>query len=135
MPRFMLVCITHEHTHIHRYALTHTNMRMHTPVVERPMVSLVLCHPYMSPGRAVFIIMPTFLMRKLGSDVVQIYNVQWHPNCAWGKPGLGGPTCSSSGPVLCSGGSNYSVGGCRLPCFLADLAHMGVVHPCSEQGP
>ena len=64
-------------------------MRMHTPVVERPTVSLVLCHPHMSPGRAVFIIMPTFLLRKLGSDIVQIYNVQRHPNCAWGKPGLG----------------------------------------------
>lgn len=71
-------------------------MRMHTPGVERPMVSLVLCHPHMSPGRAIFIIMPTFLMRKLGSDIVQIYNVQWHPNCAWGKPGLGGPTCSQA---------------------------------------
>ena len=83
MPHFMTMCITH--AHICTWVLTlHTCIHTQTPAVKRPTVRLVLYHPHMSPGRAVFITMPTFLMRELGSNIVQIYKVQQRPNCAQG---------------------------------------------------
>lgn len=134
VPHLMTVCITHAHTCTQVLILC-TYIHTQTPAVKRPTVSLVLYHPHMSPGRAVFIIVPTFLMRELGSNIAQIYNIQQRLNGAQGAACPWGTTCVSAGLALCSGGSNYPVGGCSLLCFPPEPAHLGVAHPCSQQGP
>lgn len=63
--------VLHVHTHI---LCTHMKTCTHTPAAKRPRVSLVLCHPHMSSGRAILIIIATFLMKIL--DTVQMYDAQ-----------------------------------------------------------
>ena len=109
------------HTHTHTHTCTHISCGK----IHEPSALPAPC----DPGRAVLIITPTSLMRKVGHTEAWFRFMM--PNSVQavssGTPGPGVPTHSSSGPVLCSEGGNHPAGGCSLLCSLLEPANVGTV--------